>query len=78
MAMISTQLRNFREPTKDQLTQLFFSLPLDAQVGVGEKVNEQERMDISAVLTLGQDAEEDPYVSVNRSMLCCQSQRSVI
>ncbi|CAL1715268.1 unnamed protein product [Somion occarium] len=61
MAMISTQLRNFREPTKDQLTQLFFSLPLDAQVGVGEKVNEQERMDISAVLTLGQDAEEDPY-----------------
>lgn len=27
-----------------------------------EKIAEQERMEISAVLTLSQDAEEDPYV----------------
>ena len=27
MATISPQLRNFKEPTKDQLTQLFFALP---------------------------------------------------
>lgn len=27
MATISPQLRNFKEPTKDELTQLFFALP---------------------------------------------------
>lgn len=32
MATISTHLRNFKEPTKDQLTQLFFSLPVDPQI----------------------------------------------
>lgn len=27
MSTISTHLRNFKEPTRDQLTQLFFALP---------------------------------------------------
>lgn len=30
MATISTHLRNFKEPTKDQLTELFFALPASA------------------------------------------------
>ena len=72
MATISTHLRHFKEPTKDQLTQLFFSLPVDPQIessnekekpnGNASNGGELERMEISAVLTLSQDAEEDPYV----------------
>ena len=34
MSTISTHLRNFKEPTKDQLTQLFFALPASASSGV--------------------------------------------
>ena len=30
MSTISTHLRNFKEPTKDQLTELFFALPASA------------------------------------------------
>lgn len=30
MATISTQLRKFKEPTKDELTRIFFSLPPEA------------------------------------------------
>ena len=75
MATISTHLRNFKEPTKDQLTQLFFSLPVDPQIeGVPEKEKEKasgssgnggdlERMEISATLTLGVSGVEEPYVS---------------
>ena len=63
MSTISTHLRNFKEPSKDQLTQLFFSIPETPPLTANaEKIAEQERMEISAVLTLSQDAEEDPYV----------------
>lgn len=68
MSTISAQLRNLKEPTKDQLTQLYFALPPDAPVGgKGEKdagANEEpERMEINAVLSLGVQGEEDSYVS---------------
>lgn len=68
MATISTQLRNFKEPTKEQLTQLFFSLPSDAPVsengtpnGNEKGTGEVEKMEINAVLSLGVQGEEDPY-----------------
>lgn len=71
MATISTHLRNFKEPTKDQLTQLFFSLPVDPQIesNNAEKGNgsangtDMERMEISATLSLGISGVEEPYVS---------------
>lgn len=74
MATISTHLRNFKEPTKDQLTQLFFSLPVDPQIETNsnEKASppgndvdggELERMEISATLSLGVSGVEEPYVS---------------
>ena len=33
MSTISTHLRNFKEPTKDQLTELFFALPASVSGG---------------------------------------------
>ncbi|KAI0080218.1 TBC-domain-containing protein [Panus rudis PR-1116 ss-1] len=60
MSTISTQLRNFKEPTKEELNHLFFSLPPDVR-SYDEKGNEQERMEINAVLSLTTEAEEDPY-----------------
>lgn len=82
MATISTHLRNFKEPTKEQLTQLFFSLPPELQVNGdangGEKGgNDLERMEISAMLTV---QGEDPCVgavlryhdSLNSAMVLCK------
>ena len=46
-----------------QLNLLFFSLPLDADTHGGEKHEELEKMEISAVLTLGVQNVEDAYVS---------------
>lgn len=34
MSTISTHLRNFKEPTKDQLTELYFALPQSVNGGV--------------------------------------------
>ncbi|KAH9933426.1 rab-GTPase-TBC domain-containing protein [Fomitopsis serialis] len=50
MSTISTQLRNFKEPTKDQQTQLFFALPPDKPLG--EKDVELEKMECQASLVL--------------------------
>ncbi|KAF8637257.1 hypothetical protein AX17_002951 [Amanita inopinata Kibby_2008] len=60
--MISTALRNFREPTKEQFTQIYFSIPPTASPDSASNSTAQdvENMDISAVLTLG-DAEEESY-----------------
>jgi TBC1 domain family member 8/9 len=78
MATISTQLRNFREPTKEQLTQIFFSLPT-TEPSENVKVNKngektpvpgEETMEISATLTMAPEAEEDSYVSVHLSETC--------
>ncbi|KIM44773.1 hypothetical protein M413DRAFT_442734 [Hebeloma cylindrosporum] len=61
MSTISTALRHFKEPTKEQLTQIFFSLPAleygdDAEKSGGQDVS---KMDINAVLSLGEA--EDSY-----------------
>lgn len=62
MSTISTALRHFKEPTKEQLTQIFFSLPpLESLQTEDGKGNVQEtKMDINAVLSLGEA--EDSYV----------------
>ncbi len=64
MATISTHLRNFKEPTKEELNLLFFSLPVDAETHGGEKGahGELEKMEINAVLTLGMQGVEEAYV----------------
>ncbi|KAJ7709020.1 rab-GTPase-TBC domain-containing protein [Mycena rosella] len=63
MSTISTALRNFKEPTKEQLTQIFFSLPSVGSLDGTEKTpaQEVEKMDINAVLSLGVQGEEDAY-----------------
>ncbi|KAI6009228.1 rab-GTPase-TBC domain-containing protein [Pisolithus marmoratus] len=73
MSTISTQVRNFKEPTKDQLLYAFFSIPDDSsslsssQVGrtksekSGPSVDLDSKMEISAVLTLGEQGVEDAY-----------------
>ncbi|KAI0700129.1 TBC-domain-containing protein [Cerioporus squamosus] len=75
MATISPHLRNFKEPTKDQLTHLFFALPTpvnwpgaeaNSNGTNGEKSAsppeaELEKMEINAVLSLGVQGEEDSY-----------------
>lgn len=66
MSTISTHLRNFKEPTKEELNLLFFSLPIDAETHGGQKGGELEKMEISAVLTLGVQNIEDAYVSGTR------------
>jgi len=75
MSTISTQLRNFKEPTKEQLTEIFFSIPpaeLSSTSNGGtsvEKLSDEEpdKMEINAVLSLGVQGEEDSYV---RILLC--------
>ncbi|KAH7920520.1 TBC-domain-containing protein [Leucogyrophana mollusca] len=63
MSTISTQLRNFKEPTKDQLTHVFFSIPEVASVPATDKSGseELEKMEINAVLSLGVQGVEDSY-----------------
>jgi hypothetical protein len=63
MSTISTALRHFKEPTKEQLTQIFFSLPaLEPTTNEhGNDGQDTTKMDINAVLSLGEV--EDSYVS---------------
>ncbi|KAF7289041.1 hypothetical protein HMN09_01352300 [Mycena chlorophos] len=77
MSTISTALRNFKEPTKEELTQIFFSIPPNSNATLintpssnekGAKGmsppdadQEVEKMDINAVLSLGVQGEEDAY-----------------
>ncbi len=73
MATISTQLRKFKEPTKDELTRSFFSIPPEneapEQSEKGKEKGEDDhdcapkgQMDINAVLSMGQEGVEDSYV----------------
>ena len=66
MATISAQLRNFKEPDKDGQTLLFFSIPNreDETGSLPENAPQEgsERMEISAVLSMGAQSEEDAYV----------------
>ncbi|KIJ65220.1 hypothetical protein HYDPIDRAFT_131621 [Hydnomerulius pinastri MD-312] len=66
MSTISTQLRNFKEPTKDQLLHVFFSIPEvppapPAKDGEKSASVEVEKMEINAVLSLGEQGVEDSY-----------------
>jgi hypothetical protein len=63
MSMISTHLRNFKEPSKDQLTQIFFSIP--SLEGSANPPSEEETLEINAVLSLGVQGEEESYVSAD-------------
>lgn len=74
MSTISTQLRHFKEPTKDELTEIFFSVPpavLSNASKSGSATPSEtlpgeeplEKMEINAVLSLGVQGEEDSYVS---------------
>ncbi|KAG8854425.1 hypothetical protein FRB96_007487 [Tulasnella sp. 330] len=59
MTTISTQLRSYKELSKEDQTRLFFSLPPEAKAGdVGAGMG-GEKMDINAVVTLQQ--QEDSY-----------------
>lgn len=63
MAAIASQLRNYREPDKEQLTHLFFALPgADGTPPDASHAN-LESLDINAVLSLGAPGQEDSYVS---------------
>ncbi|KAI0048786.1 TBC-domain-containing protein [Auriscalpium vulgare] len=65
MATISTHLRNFKEPDKDEQALLFFSIPSTATGGPAKGApapgDDPEKMDINAVLSLGGQSQEDPY-----------------
>ena len=64
MTIISTALRHFKEPTKEQLTEIFFSIPsLDSSTsdGSSKHAGQPDKMEINAVLSLGET--EDSYVS---------------
>jgi hypothetical protein len=67
MSTISTQLRNFKEPTKDQLTHVFFSIPEVPPVPLKDTEKQGsgdiEKMDINAILSFGAQEVEDSYVS---------------
>jgi hypothetical protein len=69
MSTISTALRHFKEPTKKQLTEIFFSLPpLGAEPGDSQSSAEDvDKMDINAVLSIA-DGDEDSYVCDNLSI----------
>jgi len=59
MATISTHLRTFKEPNKEQALRLFFSLPPNpSPAEVGD--SNYEKFEINSVLTL--EGQEDSYV----------------
>lgn len=64
MATISTALRHFKEPTKEQLTEIFFSVPPSSLVPDAKPNGQEplEKLEINATLTVA-EAEEDSYVS---------------
>ncbi|KAI0255728.1 TBC-domain-containing protein [Lactifluus subvellereus] len=65
MSTISAQLRNFKEPDRDEQSLLFFAIPPSHVKGVGVVQNNPEddhyKMEINAVLSLASDGAEDPY-----------------
>jgi len=60
MTTITTNLRDYKEPSKDDVTRLFFSLPPKASAGDVGSGMDSETMEINAVLTL--QNQEDSYV----------------
>ncbi|KAI0272423.1 rab-GTPase-TBC domain-containing protein [Gloeopeniophorella convolvens] len=63
MGTINAQLRNFKEPDRDEQSLLFFSIPPSHVKGVGaEKAsveNGQQKIEINAVLSLAAEGAED-------------------
>jgi TBC1 domain family member 8/9 len=73
MAAIASQLRNYKEPDKEQLTQLFFALPnADGHPPDASYAN-LESLDINAVFSLGAAGQEDSYVSALSDLRFYQS-----
>lgn len=63
MATISTQLRNFKEPTREQLNLLFFALPPEVEhYGREAGAGELEKIEVGAILSLGVQGVEEAYV----------------
>jgi TBC1 domain family member 8/9 len=66
MSTISAQLRNFKEPDRDEQSLLFFAIPSGHvnDFGVGQNYPEDGhyKMEINAVLSIASDSAEDPYV----------------
>lgn len=60
MATISTALRHFKEPTKEELTEIFFSLPSSGSAESQPSGDDVDKMDINAVLSVA-DGIEDSY-----------------
>ncbi|KAH6888959.1 rab-GTPase-TBC domain-containing protein, partial [Coprinopsis sp. MPI-PUGE-AT-0042] len=62
MATISTALRHFKEPTKEQLTEIFFSVPPSTLVPDAKPNGQEplEKLEINATLTVA-EADEDSY-----------------
>ena len=63
MATISSQLRSTKELTKEEQLRLFFSLP--TKPAAGDEKAQQHKMDISAVVSLPSDSQEDSYVGLS-------------
>ncbi|KAH9175935.1 TBC-domain-containing protein [Lactarius sanguifluus] len=65
MSTISAQLRNLKEPDRDEQSLLFFSIPPSHNKGGGTSQNNvedgQHKVEINAVLSLVADGAEDPY-----------------
>lgn len=81
MATISTQLRNFKEPTREQLNHLFFAIPPEAETNAagngkekekGDAGSELEKIEVGAILSLGVQGVEEAYV---RTLSDCGGQR---
>jgi hypothetical protein len=66
MSTISAQLRNFKEPDRDEQSLLFFAIPPRHVKGDGAGQNNPEdtfhKMEINAVLSLAAEGAEDSYV----------------
>lgn len=66
MSTISAQLRNFKEPDRDEQSLLFFSIPPRHVKGDGAGQNNPEdgfhKTEINAVLSLAVEGAEDSYV----------------
>ena len=73
MAAIASQLRNYKEPGKEQLTHLFFALPGADGKPPDECHANLESLDINAVLSLGAPGQEDSYVSAESRLPFSQS-----
>ena len=70
MSTISPHLRNFKEPTREQLNLLFFALPPEVEhYGRENGAGELEKIEVGAILSLGVQGVEEAYVRVHISPL---------